>query len=254
MIEEPLNNGYNEQAVIETIAKALETFYERLTANLDGIDIYKILKKKNIYLYRAKGVQTAAEVVDSILAAFVSSSEETLFGNLFFEPLAIVVSGGQKAMTEGADITVDAGTAIYTIAVKSGTSVFNADSRKRQEQNFAAAAKRAQQARKAFFPVIGYGYGKKNTNRNGTMELAGRDYWWWLTGDKDFYTKIITYMGTKPEEYAKTFRAAYARALNRMTLDFSLQFCDETGAIDWEKLIAFNSGSSDKQGLSKVGE
>lgn len=50
---------------------------------------------------------------------------------------------------------------IYAIAVKSGTSVFNADSRKKQEQNFMAASKLAQQAKKRFVPIVGYGYGKK---------------------------------------------------------------------------------------------
>lgn len=76
-------------------------------------------------------------------------------------PLPLPSLGGQKAVTEGVDITVDKDNTIYSIAVKSGTSVFNADSRKRQEQNFQAAQKRAQQAHKAFIPVVGYGYGKK---------------------------------------------------------------------------------------------
>ena len=129
------------------------------------------------------------------------------------------------------------------IAVKSGTSVFNADSRKRQEQNFSAAAKRAQQARKAFVPVIGYGYGKKKL-RAGTiyLELAGQDFWWWLSGDPDFYLKIIDLMGTRPDEYADIFRQAYNRALNRMVRDFSMDFCLADGSINWDKLVQFNSG------------
>ena len=227
----------------QAIADALTSFYEKLTSKLDTVDIYKVLRRKNVYLYRAKGVNSAAEIVDNILSAFVSSSEETLFGNEFFEPLAIAVSGGQKAMTEGADITVDKDGAIFTIAVKSGTSVFNADSRKRQEQNFNAAARRAQQARKAFVPVIGYGYGKKRL-RAGTiyLELAGQDFWWWLTGDPDFYLKIIDLMGTRPDEYADIFRQAYSRALNRMVRDFSTDFCLRDGSINWDKLVQFNSG------------
>ena len=69
---------------------------------------------------------------------------------------------------------------IYAIAVKSGTSVFNADSRKKQEQNFMAASKLAQQAKKRFVPIVGYGYGKKKTSSRGLpkfyMELAGKDF------------------------------------------------------------------------------
>lgn len=168
---EPLNNSYDEKAVFETVGTALTDFYTALTRTLDNIDVDKILKKKNPYLYRAKGINGAGQIVTDILAAYISSSEETVFGNCFFEPIAIAVSGGQKAVTEGVDITVEKDNTIYSIAVKSGTSVFNADSRKRQEQNFQSAQKRAQQARKAFIPVVGYGYGRKKT-KIGKEKLA----------------------------------------------------------------------------------
>lgn len=177
---EPLNSSYDETAVVEAIGHSLTDFYTSLTEKLDKINVDKILKKKNPYLYRAKGICSAGQIVSGILAAFVSSSEETVFGNTFFEPLAMVVSGGQKAVTEGVDITVDKDNTIYSIAVKSGTSVFNADSRKRQEQNFQSAQRRAQQARKAFLPVVGYGYGRKKVkieNEKFYKELAGKDFW-----------------------------------------------------------------------------
>ena len=205
---EPLNNGYDERKVLIAVGEALTEFYTSLSNTLGNLDLHKVLKKKNPYLYRAKGINSAGQIVDGILSAFVSSSEETIFGNVFFEPLAVVLSGGQKAVSEGVDITVDKDNTIYSIAVKSGTSVFNADSRKRQEQNFQSAQKRAQQAHKAFFPVVGYGYGKKKIRKGSEkfyLELAGKEFWEWLTGDPDFYTKIITYMGTKPDEYAKDF-------------------------------------------------
>ena len=242
---EPLNTEYNEERVIRAISAALTEFYTSLTSKLEEIDLDTILKRKNPYLYRAKGINSATQIVDGILSAFVSSSEETIFGNAFFEPIAIVVSGGQKAMTEGVDITVDRDDAIYSIAVKSGTNVFNADSRKRQEQNFLAARKRAQQAHKAFYPIVGYGYGKKATRRNSEKfykELAGKDFWYWLTGDPDFYTKIITYMGTAPDRYAERFEAAYTKAENRLVRGFTVKYCKEDGAIDWDALIKFNSG------------
>ena len=242
---EPLNNGYDENIVIQAVSNALTDFYASLTKTLDNIEIDKILKRKNPYLYRAKGISSAGQIVDGILAAYVSSSEETVFGNTFFEPIAIIVSGGQKAVTEGVDITVDKDNTIYSIAVKSGTSVFNADSRKRQEQNFQSAQKRAQQAHKAFFPVVGYGYGKKKIkplNEKFYKELAGKDFWEWLTGDADFYTKIIHMMGTRPDEYARDFEAAYAHAENRMVREFTIKYCKEDGSIDWDRLLQFNSG------------
>ena len=242
---EPLNNSYDKTEVISAIGNALTEFYTSLTRTLDNIDVDKILKRKNPYLYRAKGINNALQIVDGILSAYVSSSEETVFGNSFFEPLAVVVSGGQKAVTEGVDITVDKNNTIYSIAVKSGTSVFNADSKKRQEQNFQSAQKRAQQAHKAFFPVVGYGYGKKKTvpgKEKFYRELAGKDFWEWLTGDPEFYTKIIDFMGTRPDEYAKKFEDAYNKAQNRMVREFTVKYCKDDGSIDWDALIKFNSG------------
>ena len=131
----PLNNAYDEQAVIQAIASALETFYGTLIEKIDGLNIQKVMKRKNPYLYRAKAMQSATEIVDSVLTAFVSSSEETIFGNCFFEPIAIEI------MIQNNETNT-----ISAIAVKSGPSVFNADSKKRQEQNFTAASKLAQKA------------------------------------------------------------------------------------------------------------
>ena len=100
---------------------------------------------------------------------------------------------------------------IYAIAVKSGTSVFNADSRKKQEQNFMAASKLAQQAKKRFVPIVGYGYGKKKTSTRGLpkfyIELAGKDFWTELTGDEEFYIKLIRFMDKLPEKYVEEFDA-----------------------------------------------
>ena len=243
---EPLNTSYDEEKVVKTIGEALTSFYNSLEETLNNINVDKILKKKNPYLYRAKGVNSASQIVDEILSAFVSSSEETIFGNNFFEPLAIVVSGGQKAVTEGVDITVDKDNVIYSIAVKSGPSVFNADSKKRQEQNFQSAQKRAQQAKKAFQPVVGYGYGKKKVKKGKEKfykELAGKDFWEWLTGDEKFYTKIIQYMGTQPDKYAMQFDEAYSKAQDRIVREFTVKYCKEDGSIDWDKLIKYNSGN-----------
>lgn len=243
---EPLNSSYDEKQVQMAIASGLVLFYKNLTSSLDNVDLDRVISRKNPYLYRAKGINNATQLVDGILSAYISSSEETIFGNVFFEPLAIAVSGGQKAVTEGADITVDKNNTVYTIAVKSGTSVFNADSRKRQEQNFQSAAKRVQQARKAYMPVVGYGYGKKKIRAGYEKfyrELAGQDFWTWLTGDSEFYLKIVQFMGTYPDEYVKLFEESYNKAENRMVREFTIKYCREDGSIDWDKLIKFNSGS-----------
>ena len=243
-----INNTYDEREVVKAIASALETFYDSLITKIDQLDIEKIMKRKNPYLYRAKAMQNASEIVESVLTAFVSSSEETIFGNCFFEPIAIAVSGGNKALAEGVDLMIEDKEAntIYAIAVKSGTSVFNADSKKRQEQNFMAASKLAQQAKARYEAYIGYCYGKKKESGRGKpkmyRELAGKEFWEELTGDSDFYKKIITFMGTLPEQYVEKYQESYNKAANRLVREFANKFCSNDGSIDWEALVEFNSG------------
>lgn len=243
-----INNSYDEQSVVEAISKALEFFYGSLIEKIDGLDIRKVMKRKNPYLYRAKAMESAAEIVESVLSAFVTSSEETIFGNCFFEPIAIAVSGGNKALAEGIDLMVQNNeeNVIYAVAVKSGPSVFNADSKKRQEQNFLAAAKLAQQAKARYEAYIGYCYGKKKESGRGKpkmyRELAGKQFWAELTGDENFYIKIISYMAKMPEQYVASYKDSYNKAANRLIREFSNNFCKNDGAIDWKKLVEFNSG------------
>lgn len=239
---------YDEKAIIETMAKSLGLFYASLIARINELHIKDVMKRKNPYLYKAKAMQSAAEIVESVLSAYVSSSEETIFGNYFFEPIAIAASGGNKALAEGIDIMVhdkEANT-ITAYAVKSGTAVFNADSKKRQEQNFLAAGKLAQQAKARYEAIIGYGYGKKKDTGRGApriyQELAGKAFWARLTGDDDFYLKLIKYMGDIPDKYAALYKESYNKASNRLLKEFTTQFCFDDGEIDWNKLVEFNSG------------
>ena len=80
----PINNSYNEDAIVEAIATALDNFYMNLIKKVDSLNVKAVMKRKNPYLFRAKAMNGAAQIIDAILAAFVSSSEETIFGNVFF--------------------------------------------------------------------------------------------------------------------------------------------------------------------------
>lgn len=257
---ENINVDYNEEHVKEAIAKALEVFYSSLIAKIDNINIRDIMKSKNPYLYRAKSMQTSAEIVESVLQAFVSSSEETIFGNCFFEPIAIAASGGMKSATKGVDIEIfdSASNMKYFIAVKSGTSIFNADSLKKQGENFAEAQRtlRTSGGRIGFEAIVGYAYGTKTETGRGKAkiyeEIAGEEFWEVITGDKNFYTKIISYMDTLPEKYIKDYKASYDKASNRLMRDFSIEFCNSDGTINWAKLVDYNSGSPKRKAREEL--
>ncbi len=247
---------FDNEAITNQIAKCIEGFYTALINSLDNLKLKNVILRKNPYLFKIKGISSASEIVNSLLSAHVSSSEETIFGNEFFEPIAIFASGGNnKALAEGIDIKVETEDAIYAIAVKSGTNVFNAASKKKQEQSFVAAQKLANQARKRFIPIIGYGYGRKNQSNRGKpkiySELAGQRFWREITGDDKFYIKLATFMDGHPEKYIEKFKDAYNRALNRFVMEFTKDFCKDDGSIYWEKLIEYNSSEIKVNYLTK---
>lgn len=242
----------NSDLLEKKISDLLDVFYAKRTDALNELQLIDTLKRKNPYLFRAMGVAAADDIVEEILRAHVSSSDETKFGNDFFEPLAkwvaesanpdsqVVVSDG-----EGVDITIISNASITPIAVKSGVNVFNASSKKKQGENFNSLRKRLNKIKLHFDPVVGYCYGRKKQSTKSTInfkELAGQAFWAFLTNDEDFYLKVVRLMKDKPSENRAEFMAAFDRAKNRLSKEFLNDFSDENGAINWDKLLMFNSG------------
>lgn len=73
--------------VIAYIEKNISTFHAKRLQNLEELRLSTILKKKNPYLFKAKNIHTAQDLVKPLLDAHLSSQEETIFGD-FLEGLA----------------------------------------------------------------------------------------------------------------------------------------------------------------------
>ncbi|UWG98014.1 hypothetical protein LPY66_04195 [Dehalobacter sp. DCM] len=235
----------NSLELEQKISDLLDDFYRRRIDKIKTLKLNHALSRKNPYLYRAIGVQKASDIVEGLLSAYMSSSDEGIFGDAFFEPLAKFASGGVVSPSEGVDVARETEASYSAIAVKSGTNVFNAQSRRRQGDDFKALENRLRKLQKHFDPVVGYCYGKKQQSKNSKAafrELAGQAFWEFITGDSDFYLKIIQLMKDKPQEHLIEYKAAWDSAINRFTHEFIEEFCDEDYNIDWEKLVKFNSG------------
>lgn len=249
-------NQTTRDALERKIAELLDSFYKRRIEALQKVHLDRTIRRKNPYLYRAIGTNDASEIVTEILRAFVSSSDETIFGNEFFEPLAkaaVEILGTGKAITsgsEGVDVQIESETVFSAYAVKSGTSVFNSQSKARQKDDFEALRKRLFKLKKQFDPVVGYCYGRKKQAKSTKLnfrELAGQSFWEEITKDPDFYITIIELMRDKPQEHAVAFVVAFDEAKNRLVAQFSDGFVDKsTGKIDWSKLIEYVSGAGVK--------
>ncbi len=231
----------------ELIKDNLETFYQRRLQRLSKLKLKDTLSKKNPYLFRAIGVQDASDIVGGILQAYISSSDETIFGDAFFEPIALAVSGGSVSPSEGVDVAIESEDIYKAISVKSGPNIFNSSQSKRQSDEFDTLRRRLVKLHKKFDPILGSAYGRKNSQATKTRSyriLSGQSFWEELTGDCDFYLKLIELMRDYPQKHRLLFQEEYHKALNRFTKEFLDEFSTEDGSINWTKLTKFNSGTT----------
>jgi hypothetical protein len=232
------------------IEATIPDFHSARLASLTELKLKKLLRRKNPYLFRAKNVLVASELIDGFLAAHLSSQEEGLFGT-FLEQLAIFVAmklwGGQKSPTEGLDLDVTIRGQRYFMVIKSGPNWGNS----RQIAGMRADFRRAQRVLrtnakpKPAICVNGCCYGRVSRENQGDyMKIAGQSFWELLTGDTDLYRRIIIPIGHRAKERNQEFATAYAKVRNRFTEEFIGEFCTSDKAIDWDKLLTFNSGKN----------
>lgn len=245
MYEQQTVNTVDFAHLVGFVRLRLAAFYKRRIEALDNLELKKVLARKNPYLFRAVGIQDVSELIRNLLLAYSSSSDETIFGNEFFEPLARDLANGKTADGEGADVLVETPTKIAAYAVKSGTSVFNSSSKRDQEKSFLQMRNRLYKTQKQFDPVVGYSYGRKgrpSKKASRFREVAGQVFWEELTGDPDCYIKILQAMQDYPERHRIDFKNAWERAVNRFSMEFMSNFMSSDGSINWRELLEYNSG------------
>ncbi len=231
-------------------------FHQRRIASLEQLSLNRLLRK-NPYLFRAKHITTAGELIGGLLDAFLSSSEEKHFGD-FLEGLAIFVAsetcGGYKSAAPGVDLEFVNRDVHYVVSIKSGPNWGNSSQHKRLAQDLRNAVIRLKQAGTSLKvqPVLGICYGKTRTSytRDGYLKVVGQNFWYLISENKQLYTEIIDPIGYRAREHNDAFLSARAKVENRFTQAFIERFCRADGAIDWEALVRFNSGNYDMDRFS----
>ena len=245
----------NQSELEDLIRRSLDDFYQRRIKKLSELKLSNVLRKKNPYLYRAIGVQNATEIVAEILRAYMSSSDESIFGDAFFEPIAKMCSGGIVSPSEGVDVALETDTVYKAVAVKSGPNIFNASQAKRQDQEFKSLRSRLLKLHKQYDALLGHAYGRKSSDpmNNRIYRIrSGQALWEELTGDPNFYLKLISLMRDYPKQHRADFEEEWNKAINRFNHDFLNNFGNPDGSINWEKLLRFNSGKEKVAWVSKV--
>ncbi|MDO8634658.1 MAG: PmeII family type II restriction endonuclease [Dehalococcoidia bacterium] len=240
----------NLDKVRDYVNENIVDFHNRRIRSLEEMKLGKLLTK-NPYLFKAKNVTTAGDLISGLLDAFLSSSEEKLFGD-FLEGLAIFIAlnscDGHKSAASGVDLEFLNKGIHYVVSVKSGTNWGNSSQHDKLEMDLKNAVTRVKQSKHGanVQPVLGICYGKTKTGYvRGYLKVVGQNFWYLISENKDLYTDIIIPIGYKAKEHNETFLIEKAKVINRFTNSFINDFCDHSGAIDWVKLVEFNSGNYD---------
>lgn len=235
------------QDVTQYVESNIGTFHEKRIQSLDGLKLVDVLKRKNPYLFKAKYVLTADQIVRGIVDAHISSNEETIFGD-WLEGLAIFINGkvfdGRKSGIPNIDLEFDNDGTRYIVTIKSGPNWGNSSQIKKMKTDFSTAKKtlRTSNSKMHIIAVNGCCYGRDNKPDKGDYyKFCGQRFWEFISGETNLYTELIEPLGHKAKERNDDFMKSYSQMINKFTKEFTTDFCDNNGAINWNKLVKLNS-------------
>ena len=237
----------NLQDVVKYVEDNIGTFHTKRISSLDTLQLSKVIKRKNPYLFKAKYVLTAEEIIRGLVDAHISSNEETIFGD-WLEGLAIFINkkvyGGRKSGIRLIDLEFDKDGVRYLVNIKSGPNWGNSSQIIKMKDDFITAKKtlRTSNSQLSITCINGCCYGRTNNpDKGGYFKYCGQLFWEFISGNNNLYVEIIEPLGYKAKEKNDEFLQSYSQMINQFTMDFGRRFCDSKGAIDWEKLVIFNS-------------
>jgi hypothetical protein len=237
--------------ILKYVEQNIGDFHLKRIKSLNKLSLTSVLKRKNPYLYKAKYVLTADQIIKGLVEAHISSNEETIFGN-WLEGLAIFINsrifGGWKSGISGIDLEFDKNDIRYIVNIKSGPNWGNASQISKMRSDFKTAMKalRSSSSNINVIAVNGCCYGIDNHPDKGDYyKFCGQLFWEFISGDSSLYIDIIQPIGHKAKEKNDAFIESYSQMINKFTLEFGKHFCKYNGSIDWEALVRFNSSHKD---------
>ena len=192
-------------------------------------------------------MQTSEQIIRGIVDAHISSNEETIFGN-WLEGLAIFINnevyGGYKSGITGIDLEFNKDNIRYIVTIKSGSNWGNSSQIKKMLSDFKTAKKilRTSNSQINVVAINGCCYGiDRNPDKGEYFKYCGKEFWNFISGEENLYIELIEPLGYKAREKNEDFMLSYTQMINKFTREFSNSFCKKNGAIDWKKLVEFNS-------------
>ncbi|MBI4283176.1 MAG: cytosolic protein [Chloroflexi bacterium] len=230
------------------VKQNIGSFHQARLASLRSLKLTKILRRKNPYLFKAKNITLAQDLVQTLLDAHLSSQEETLFGD-FLEGLAIFINrkvyGGWKSSAQGIDLEFDKSDTRFILAIKSGPNWGNSSQVRKMKDDFRKAQQtiRSSNSNLRVTAINGCCYGRNTKPDKGDYyKYCGQVFWEFISGNPDLYLQIIKPLGYAAKKRNSEFYKEYSQIVNKFTAEFNQKYVTD-GEINWDTLVQFNSGS-----------
>lgn len=187
--------------------------------------------------------------MESWAEAYISSAEETLFGD-WLEGLAIFVASkvydGKKSAAKGIDLEFDKDGIRYIVSIKSGPNWGNSTQITKMREDFKTTKKvlRTSKSGLNIIAVNGCCYGaESHPDKGDYYKYCGQDFWYFISGEKSLYKDIIEPLSTNAKQANDAYRAEYCKMINKITKEFIAEYCLDDGSINWNKIVELNSKS-----------
>lgn len=235
--------------------KEIHTSLGKFTGNLHSrlIQIARkpetLLTRRNIFLYRIRAASKKAdEIIQNMIDARLSSSEETIFGNILEECAEISCrhgKDGRKSGITGIDLEyVDNIHTRVLIQVKSSKNWGNSSQKKQLLKNFQNASKILKQSHSITNVrcIEGVSYGKKSIKYLGTHEIfVGAHFWNEISGWDDLYYYLFKCVCQHATNGLQDLQEIKSRTNNDVIEFMRGEMLLDGEYIHWNKLLNYVS-------------
>ena len=173
----------NLRLIIQYVEANIGIFHQKRIASLDSLKLTQVLKRKNPYLFKAKYLLTAGEIIKALTDAHISSNEETIFGD-WLEGFAIFINqnvyNGWKSGITGIDLEFDKDSIRYIVTIKSRPNWGNSSQIAKMTADFKKAKKtlRTSNSKINIVAINGCCYGKdKSPDKGDYYKYCGQRFW-----------------------------------------------------------------------------
>jgi hypothetical protein len=170
------------------VKENIKYFHKARLDRLCSLRLDDLLKRKNPYLFRAKNITLAQDLVKTLLDSYLSSQEETIFGD-FLEGLAVFINkqtyDGWKSSAQGIDLEFDKADIRYIVAIKSGPNWGNSSQIRKMIDDFKKAKQtiRSSKSDIQIVAVNGCCYGRdKKPDKGYYFKYCGQTFWEFISG------------------------------------------------------------------------